>query len=669
MFFRHLTFTLIVFTLLVLNIKVNAYPITSYLEMVKVSNVSNAWKTLSLSNSYSNPVVACTYNLPSSANNEGAVRVQLIGSSIQVKVQRPLNSTAITASDVYCTVSEAGSYTLPIKYEAHTVSSTQTNKKSNWAIAKMINVTGAKVQTYTKPVITGQVMSYNNPNFVSFWSNACVRTTSATNAAICVGKHTAETAITAPTTETLGYFIAEEAEYILPNAYVKIALGVDTVRGVLTSPPYNYALPRSYSYATATISAMDGGDGGWAVLYGATPVSTQISLAIDEDTVGDPDRNHTTEQVAYWVMEPIVKTYADLRINEVMYRQATGINEFIEFTVLSGGSILNYLVSSQDGGTSQDFRFPDVNVNVGDYIIFHSDIGTPSSSGGIHHIYSGKTTTPLANTADDIVLLKPSSTDATTLSGGSVAYNSIPVDFMTYGTGGSIDPAPVSVNGITVSWNSIDSGRLGGAIGGESVSLTPNNTDSDTSLCWEKTTSGAASACPGFIITRDTDASSFINSMGQSNTAAPEISLAKSVLTIYDPYNGASNPKAIPGAIPGAILEYIITAKNNGNLAADSSSIAISDVIPTNTKVCVTTTVAGCKAPYFVDGTPSSGLTLANVDYSNNGGTSYTYTPSPDAEGTDNTVTHIRVKMNGAFQPKTGTTAPNFQIKFRITVK
>lgn len=409
---------------------------------------------------------------------------------------------------------------------------------------------------------------------------------------------------------------------------------------------------------------MDGADGGWAVLYGASPVSNQISLAIDEDTVVDTDRKHTTEQVAYWVMEPIVKTYADLRINEVMYKQTTGIAEFIEFTVLSGGSILNYLVSSQDGGASQDFRFPDVNVNAGDYVVFHSDIGTPSSSGGIHHIYSGKTTTPLANTADDIVLLKPSSTDATTLVGGSIAYNSIPVDFIVYGTGGSIDPAPVSVNGVTVSWNSVDNARLGGTAAGESISLTPNATDSDTSVCWERTTSGEASACTSFIITRDTDTSAFVNSMGVSNTAAPEINLTKSVLTIYDPYNGASNPKAIPGSI----LEYSITARNNGNLAADNNTINIADLIPTNTKLCVNNT-GDCKSPYFVNGSPSSGLSLASVVYSDNNGASYAYAATGDADGADSNVTHLKALMNGAFQPRTGATAPNFQLKFRVVVE
>ncbi len=644
---------------------VKAYPITSYLEMVKISSVSNAWKTLSLSNTYSNPVVVCTYNLPSSASNEGSVRVQVVGSSIQVKVQRPLNSSAVTASDVYCTISEEGSYTVPLKYEAHTIVSTQTNNNSGWQISKTENVTASKVQTYVRPVVTGQVMTYNNSNFVSFWSNRCNKRTSPPfETGICVGKHTGESSVTSPTTETLGYFIAEADEYTLANAYVKIEIGGDSIRGVLDSPPYNYSLPRSYTYATATITAMDGSDGGWAVLYGASPVSTQLSLAIDEDTVSDPDRNHITEQVAYWVMEPIVKTYANLSINEVMYRQGGGKLESIEFSVLSNGTLLNYMVSSQDDSTGQNYRLPDVSVNSGDYVVFYSGVGSNSSSGGVHHIYSQGSTSVLSNTGDDIVLLKPSSTDATTLNGSSGTFNVTPVDYISYGSGATIDSIPVSVNGVTVSWNNSDISRLGGSAVGQSISLTPDSTDTNTSVCWELTTSGAASACSSFVVTRDTDASGHINSLGKSNTVSPQLNLAKSLLTIYDPYNGASNPKAIPGAI----LEYIITAKNSGDLASDNNTIKISDFIPTNTKLCVSN-VGDCAPPYFVNGTPSSGLSLASVTYSDDNGVTYAYSPPADFEGTNSNVTNLRASMNGAFQPQTGVTAPNFQLKFRVIVK
>ena len=45
------------------------------------------------------------------------------------------------------------------------------------------------------------------------------------------------------------------------------------------------------------------------------------------------------------------------------------------------------------------------------------------------------------------------------------------------------------------------------------------------------------------------------------------------------------------------------------------------------------------------------------------------YSASGDAEGTDANVTNLRAVMNGTFQPKTGATAPNFSLKFRVLVK
>ena len=325
----------------------NAYTITSYLEMVKVTGVGNAWVNLTLENTYTNPVVACTYNLPSSASTEGSARVQVVGSNIQVRVQRPLNGTA-TISDVYCTVSEEGSYTSPIKYEAHKVESDRTNRNGQWTGVRMENVTASKVQNYTNPVVTGQVMSNNDPNFVTFWSSNCTQGVVATNAIVCVGKHTGESDITTEFTETLGYFIAEEAEYTLVNAFVKIALGPNTIRGVdANTPPFNYTLPRSYTYATATVSAMNGGDGGWAVLYGANPITSVLGLAIDEDTVRNGERNHITEEVSYWVMEPI--EHPELSLQKTVNTIYDPINLTSNPKAIPG-SILEYTLTGENTG-------------------------------------------------------------------------------------------------------------------------------------------------------------------------------------------------------------------------------------------------------------------------------------------------------------------------------
>ena len=53
-----------------------------------------------------------------------------------------------------------------------------------------------------------------------------------------------------------------------------------------------------------TQAGMDGGDGGWAILYGDSPVrSGGLNLAIDEDWAIDSERSHTTEQAGFVVLE------------------------------------------------------------------------------------------------------------------------------------------------------------------------------------------------------------------------------------------------------------------------------------------------------------------------------------------------------------------------------
>ncbi|MEM9660343.1 MAG: hypothetical protein AAF961_18420, partial [Planctomycetota bacterium] len=77
------------------------------------------------------------------------------------------------------------------------------------------------------------------------------------------------------------------------------------------APSYSYtyaAMPNSKT-AIASQAGMDGGNGGWAILYGADPITPQgntINLAIDEDQSKDAERRHTTEQAAYFIIDPPV---------------------------------------------------------------------------------------------------------------------------------------------------------------------------------------------------------------------------------------------------------------------------------------------------------------------------------------------------------------------------
>jgi len=139
------------------------------------------------------------------------------------------------------------------------------------------------------------------------------------------------------------------------------------------------------------------------------------------------------------------------------------------------------------------------------------------------------------------------------------------------------------------------------------------------------------------------------NSDTASIAAAPNISLQKTSQVISDGIN-TSNPKRIPGSI----IEYTITATNSGISAADNNTIVVNDAIPANTEYVV-------NSLQYLNGTPSSGMTTAILEYSTDG-TNYNVSQS--------TVTsHIRVSPQGQFLAPSGSGNPSFQTTFQVQVK
>ncbi|WP_299873757.1 hypothetical protein [uncultured Cocleimonas sp.] len=143
----------------------------------------------------------------------------------------------------------------------------------------------------------------------------------------------------------------------------------------------------------------------------------------------------------------------------------------------------------------------------------------------------------------------------------------------------------------------------------------------------------------------------------------PTINLKKTSSTISDPINGNVNPKAIPGAI----AEYAIMATNSGAGVADNNSIVITDTIPANTALYVEQIWPGIAPVRFMDGSPSSGLTLGSVSYFNSSNVSIT--PSPDADGVDTNVASFRVTTSGQFNATSASGDPWFEILFRVKVQ
>jgi trimeric autotransporter adhesin len=55
------------------------------------------------------------------------------------------------------------------------------------------------------------------------------------------------------------------------------------------------------------------------------------------------------------------------------------------------------------------------------------------------------------------------------------------------------------------------------------------------------------------------------------------------------------------------------------------------------------------------------------VDFSNDGGVTWTYVPVPDGAGYDAAVTDIRMRPKGTM-PGQGVGSPNFELRFRVMV-
>ncbi|MBW1788482.1 MAG: DUF2341 domain-containing protein [Deltaproteobacteria bacterium] len=210
---------------------------------------------------------------------------------------------------------------------------------------------------------------------------------------------------------------------------------------------------------------------------------------------------------------------------------------------------------------------------------------------------------------------------------------------------------------------------------------------------WNFTLTAGAAKDISYVDVKDSDASGSdatqkpinpANSLNGGNTIdwfplLPDIIFLKSVQTFSDPFNGESNPKAIPGGV----MLYTITATNQGDGATDADTVFITDPIPANTVLFVGDIDGPGPATgpvLFTDGTPpnDSGLSYTftsldsltdDVAFSNDGGGTYTYVPVPDAEGFDTNVTHMRITPKGTFNAASGGDIPTFEVKFKVRVE
>ena len=145
-----------------------------------------------------------------------------------------------------------------------------------------------------------------------------------------------------------------------------------------------------------------------------------------------------------------------------------------------------------------------------------------------------------------------------------------------------------------------------------------------------------------------------------------DLAVTKSVRTLSDPVNLASNPKAIPSGVVG----YTISVANNGSLSPDSNSLEVTDDIPDDLALCIT---AACLAggPVVLDAAGSPvppGVAIGSIEYDDGDG-SFSYPGTPDANGFDPAVDAVRITLSGTFASVGTAGSPSFELRLAARVE
>lgn len=401
--------------------------VTGDLEVVTIPNVGNTAQTVNLENSYTSAIPVCTYNIVSTAPVPAVVRIDNItATSFDVYLQKASGSaTAETPGDVHCIISDEGEYTVGgLHWETRTKLSTFTSVRSAFGNATD-NVTASITGTFTSPLVLHQVISSNDPAWSASWSYNGTSTNPPTAASIYVGKHVGADTVTARANETIGFIVIESGNGTVNGVAYDAALGADTIDGV-DNVGNTYTAPTiDYRHGIASQSAMDGGDGGWAVLYGAAPLAgSAIDIAIDEDDIADAERSHTTEQVAYGLFEPVSVSDIGVSIDDgsatytpgstVAYTAVvsnTGINDTSNASLTinepAGTTITTWSCAAAGGATCANasgvgsINETSGNVPVGGSLTFTVNVDVPSGFSGNLVINANVATTNTDNNSSN----------------------------------------------------------------------------------------------------------------------------------------------------------------------------------------------------------------------------------------------------------------------------
>ncbi|MEY3368684.1 MAG: hypothetical protein RI973_1839, partial [Bacteroidota bacterium] len=273
-----------------------------------LTGVTGNWTTVTLSNTYTSMVVVATVQQPSASSASPALvtRIQnASGNSFQVRVQpAKYNVSSVGPATVYYIVAEEGTYTTAangVKFEAKKVNSTATSRSTGWLFESR-----TYSNAYTAPVVVGQVMTHNDPNWSVFFATRNGSLSNPPNAtSFSASKHIAEDNVnTTRLNETLGYMVFESGTGFINGKKYRCAQGADIVRGTSNSSTgFSYTISGLTTLESIVLSSagIDDTEGSWGVLA-ATPTNASFRSWALEDDIGDTERNHTTEQMSWFAI-------------------------------------------------------------------------------------------------------------------------------------------------------------------------------------------------------------------------------------------------------------------------------------------------------------------------------------------------------------------------------
>lgn len=272
------------------------------IEHGSLKSVGEEWEKVFLQHTYESMIVIANVILSSGEQKPVVTRIRVVDNeSFEIKVQNP-NGAAVDGYSLTYLVVEEGVYNEAehgVNLEAHRLEANLTSHATHWQLQPQVYH-----NAYTQAVVIGQVMSYHDTRWSSFWSSAANNRAEAPNATgLSVGKHVGEDPDTDRLSETLGYIVVESGLHELEDITFYAALGDDSVRGVSNSSTgYPYETPMGYlDCAVVSLATMKGLDGGFPVLFTEDPFAqrSKLMLAIDEDQISDEERSHNGEQVAF----------------------------------------------------------------------------------------------------------------------------------------------------------------------------------------------------------------------------------------------------------------------------------------------------------------------------------------------------------------------------------